>query len=132
MESESEGEDGPLEGAYECDLGFTGVVRGEQTANWRFRIWRESWPRLRARGVRLYSGERGGVHVGVAHADLNASEYVRRMRSCKAWLSTTGPADLVGTRYFEVMATGTTLFLQTELSTSPPTAALGSSKTSIC
>ena len=27
------------------------------------------------------------------------------------WLSTTGPADLVGTRYFEVMSTGTTLCL---------------------
>ena len=59
---------------------------------------------LRARGVRLYSGERGGVHVGVAHAELNGSEYVRRMRRCKAWLSTTGPADLVGTRFFEVWA----------------------------
>ena len=27
----------------------------------------------------------------------------------KVWFSTTGPADLVGTRYYEVMLTGTTL-----------------------
>ena len=49
------------------------------------------------------------MHVGVAHVELNQSEYVRAMQASKLWLSTTGPADLVGTRYFEVMATGTTL-----------------------
>ena len=47
----------------------------------------------------------------MAHVTLNSSEYIERMRSSKMWLSTTGPADLVGTRYFEVMATGTTLCL---------------------
>lgn len=94
---------------YEHDIGFTGVIRGAQTANWRFRIWREAWPRLAAHKLRLYSGPQGGVHIGVAHVSLNTSEYVRQMRASKMWLSTTGPADLVGTRYFEVMATGTTL-----------------------
>lgn len=76
---------------YEIDLGFTGVIRRDQTANWRYRIWKSSWPRLAKRGVRLYSGERGGVHIGVAHAALDGAEYVRRMRSSKLWLSTTGP-----------------------------------------
>ncbi|KAL1523525.1 hypothetical protein AB1Y20_018462 [Prymnesium parvum] len=110
---------------YDFDLGFTGVVRKEQTDNWRYRIWKQSWPKLQARGVRLYSGERGGVHVGVAHAELNSSEYVRRMRSCKAWLSTTGPADLVGTRFFEVMATGTTLLIANRLSSNAAYSSLG-------
>ena len=94
---------------YEYDVGFTGVIRADQTANWRYRIWREAWPRLRASGLRLFAGGKGSVHVGVAHAALNSTEYVHAMRASRMWLSTTGPADLVGTRYFEVMATGTTL-----------------------
>lgn len=99
----------PSRTVYAHDLGFTGVVRSEQTANWRYRIWKQAWPVLASRGLRLFSGGPKGVHVGVTHAELNATEYVRAMRSSKLWLSTTGPADLVGTRYFEVMATGTTL-----------------------
>lgn len=89
---------------FAYDLGFTGVVRSDQTDNWRYRIWRHAWPQLAARGLRLYSGPKGGVHVGVAHVEVNASEYVRQMRGSKAWLSTTGPSDLVGTRFFEVAA----------------------------
>lgn len=96
---------------YRYDLGFTGVVRSDQTGNWRYHIWKRSWPRLRALGVRLFSGDSGGVRIGKAHAELSPAEYVRQMRSCKVWLSTTGPADLVGTRFFEVMATGTTLLI---------------------
>lgn len=42
----------------------------------------------------------------VAHAELNSTQYVKQMRNCKAWLSTTGPADLVGTRFFEVQLYG--------------------------
>jgi len=94
---------------YEYDLGFTGVIRSDQTNNWRYRIWKSAWPILKQRGLRLYSGDRGGVHIGVAHTELNVSEYISKMRASKLWLSTTGPAALVGTRYFEVMATGTTL-----------------------
>ena len=47
---------------------------------------------MTADGARLFSG----APLGVTHVKLNGSEYVRRMRQCKAWLSTTGPADLVG------------------------------------
>ena len=49
------------------------------------------------------------MRSGVAHNELNSSMYVAMMRASRMWLSTTGPVDLVGTRYFEVMATGTTL-----------------------
>ena len=94
---------------YDFDLGFTGVIRGDQTNNWRAKIWGHSWAKLRAHGLRLYSGPQGGVRSGVAHAELNSSMYVAMMRASRMWLSTTGPVDLVGTRYFEVMATGTTL-----------------------
>ena len=103
---------------YELDLGFTGVIREDQTSQWRLRIWRSVWPKLAARGLRLFSQSFGrGVRVracrearpGCEHKKLDPAEYVRTMQSSKLWLATTGPSDLVGTRYFEVMATGTTL-----------------------
>ena len=31
---------------YEYDLGFTGVVRKDQTSNWRYHIWKQSWPQV--------------------------------------------------------------------------------------
>ena len=40
--------DPPELASYEFDLGFTGVVRRDQTANWRYRIWKQSWPRVTA------------------------------------------------------------------------------------
>ena len=97
---------------YELDLGFTGVIREDQTSQWRLRIWKRVWPKLTARGLRLFSQSFGrGVRVraGSQHKKLDPAEYVRTMQSSKLWLATTGPADLVGTRFFEVMATGTTL-----------------------
>ena len=53
---------------YEYDLGFTGVIRHDQTDNWRARIWKQAWGLLAKRGLRLYSGPPKGVHAGVAHA----------------------------------------------------------------
>jgi len=100
-------------------------VRRDHTSNWRYKIWKQSWPRLASSGVRLYTGEKGGVHVGVAHAELNATEYVRNMRASRAWLSTTGPADLVGTRFFEIFATGTTLCIANRLHNSSAYSSLG-------
>ena len=72
---------------YVYDLGFTGVVRRDQTNNWRYQIWRNAWPLLSKRGLRLFSGPRGGVHVGVAHAEINQSSYIEAMRGSKLWLS---------------------------------------------
>ena len=42
---------------------------------------------------------------------FNRQEYARRIAATKIWLSTTGPDWIVGTRYFEVLATGTTLLM---------------------
>jgi len=102
--------------SYTYDLGFTGVVRKDQTDNWRYKIWKHAWPVLARQGIRTYSGDRGSVHIGVAHNALNQSTYIQSMRSSKLWLSTTGPSDLVGTRYFEVMATGVTLCICNRMS----------------
>ena len=36
----------PMPHSYDYDLGFTGVVRKDQTSNWRYHIWKQSWPRV--------------------------------------------------------------------------------------
>ena len=63
--------------------------------------------------MQISRGSRGraarSASKGASHWRLNSSEYVAAMRSSKAWLSTLGPADLLGSRYFEIFATGTTL-----------------------
>ena len=42
---------------------------------------------------------------------LSRKGYARTLAATKVWVSTTGPSELVGTRYFEVLASGTTLLL---------------------
>ena len=42
---------------------------------------------------------------------LNRLNYVRTLASTRIWISTTGPDWIVGTRYFEVLMSGTTLLL---------------------
>lgn len=38
-------------------------------------------------------------------------QYAREISRTRIWLSTTGPSNIVGTRYFEVLASGTTLLV---------------------
>lgn len=84
---------------YDCDFGFSGIIRPEQTNDWRAKIVKESkkWEKINF------------SHTTHRHDSLES--YARRLNRARAWLSTTGPADLVGTRYYEVMATGTTLLV---------------------
>ena len=42
---------------------------------------------------------------------LSRKGYARTVANSKLWVTTTGPAELVGTRYYEVLASGTTLLL---------------------
>ncbi len=86
---------------YEFDFGFTGIVRKEQTENWRYKVHntlsdKDLW------------GESTKIYFTDHHHD-SLEDYARRICTSKIWFSTTGPADLVGTRYYEVMLTGTTL-----------------------
>lgn len=39
------------------------------------------------------------------------ADYAVRIARARIWLSTTGPSQLVGTRYFEILASGTTLLM---------------------
>ena len=45
------------------------------------------------------------------HHHDNLVDYAKRLQTAKMWLSTTGPVDIVGTRYFEVPLTNTTLLV---------------------
>ena len=85
---------------YDYDFGFTGIVRKEQTENWRYRVHST----LKDKSV----WESSRIYFTDHHYD-DLQEYAKRICTSKIWFSTTGPADLVGTRYYEVMMTGTTL-----------------------
>ena len=67
---------------YDCDFGFSGVIRPEQTNDWRTKIVDRSktWKDINF----SFSQHR--------HDTLEA--YARRLNRAKSWLSTTGPADL--------------------------------------
>lgn len=41
----------------------------------------------------------------------NSVTYAAQIASARIWLSTVGPSDIVGTRYFEVLLSGTTLLM---------------------
>tara|TARA_R100001079_G_scaffold79722_2_gene43674 strand:+ start:5765 stop:6688 length:924 start_codon:yes stop_codon:yes gene_type:complete len=84
---------------YNCDFGFSGVIRPEQRNNWRHKIIEDSksWQDIKT----SFSQHR--------HDTMEA--YARRINRTKIWLSTTGPADIVNPRYFEVMAANTTLLI---------------------
>jgi hypothetical protein len=45
------------------------------------------------------------------HHHDNIKDYAKRLCTAKMWLSTTGPVDIVGTRYFEVPLTNTTMLV---------------------
>ncbi len=88
-------------GDYKHDLFFSGVVRKEQTGNLREKVL--------AHHVSL-KGELGNF-INARTADTNFSgkmfgdeEYARHLSDSKLCFVTTGPADLVGTRFFEVFA----------------------------
>ena len=85
--------------AYEYDFGFSGVIRPEQRNNWRAKILEESknWSDIKTSFSQ--------------HRHDTMENYARRINRTKIWLSTTGPADIVNPRYFEVMAANTTLLI---------------------
>ena len=58
-------------------------VRADQTANWRYRIWKQAWPLLGSRGLRLFSGPKY-VSSGFQAASLRPCE-PPRYQSCRAY-----------------------------------------------
>merc|ERR1719296_23009 len=93
----------PYPEKYEYDIGFSGhVVPGLQPGNWRGRVLSELKPAFEKAGIRLWHS------VGKM---LPLKEYRRVMARTKIWLSSLSSGSIVNPRYFEVMASGTTVLL---------------------
>ena len=95
-------------GDYRHDLFFSGVTRPEQSENLRERVLLE---------LDRLNGDLGNFINARSHRNNYAGtmftddEYARHLSNSKLCLVTTGPADLVGTRYFEIFAANRSLIL---------------------
>ena len=95
---------------YKYDLFFSGVIREEQQANIRGRIYKKldlikDYKLLVKVGFFNNNKLKGSLNT------FNLNDYANNLNHTKIALTTTGPADLVGTRYFEIMATNKALIL---------------------
>ena len=95
--------------AQPFDVGFTGA------SNYKYPL-REAVLRLvRSLNVKSYLGT--WQQTGLRRTDnrswkaLDRDGYVQQIARTKMWVSTTGPSSIVGTRYFEILASGTTMLL---------------------
>ena len=95
-------------GDYQHDLFFSGVTRPEQSENLRERVLLE---------LDRLNGDLGNFINARSHRNNYAGtmftddEYAKHLSNSKLCLVTTGPADLVGTRYFEIFAANRSLIL---------------------
>jgi hypothetical protein len=89
------------------DIGFSGALHAEWT-DVRVKVKRRlfiAWriKRRRFRKLRIYWGEWGSGH-------LLGETYARLLNSSRMWLATPSAMDIVGTRFYEVMASKSLLF----------------------
>ena len=94
-------------GEYESDLFFSGVTRPEQTENLRERIL-TNMSRLSDYKLSLNIRSHRTNYSG---SIFSPEDYAKKLSSSKICFITTGPVNLVGTRYFEVMAGNRSLIL---------------------
>lgn len=92
---------------YKYDFFFSGVIRKEQTKNWRNIIY-NNLDKLKNYKLKINARFQENRYRGHVFDD---SEYPKLIACSKICLTTTGPADLVGTRYFEIMATNRSLII---------------------
>ena len=92
---------------YTSDLFFSGVTRPEQTENLRERVLSEM-SRLSDYKLEINARSHRNNYAGTIYSD---EDYARKLASSKICFITTGPSDLVGTRYFEVMSGNKSLIL---------------------
>lgn len=91
------------------DIGFTGASNG------KYPLREAVLQLIRSMNVSSYLGTWAQTSLHQSHnmswKALDRTGYAAQLRRAKMWVSTTGPSNIVGTRYFEVLATGTTLLL---------------------
>ena len=91
-------------------LGFSGLLQlrysdvRTRVKNRLFLSWPLKRPRYWRTRIFWFDGRR------IPLVNRHVSDYARLLARSKMWLATPGPAELVGTRYYEVMASGTVLF----------------------
>jgi hypothetical protein len=104
------------------DVGFSGGLGHTDTNGWeknsRFNMMPKVKPKgqgwshtLRKQVKDNYSSWKGIDFSFSNHKHDNTIDYAKRLQEAKMWLSTTGPVDIVGTRYYEVPLTNTTLLV---------------------
>ncbi len=95
---------------YKYDFFFSGVIRQEQTNNLREKIY-DKLNELSAYNllVKVAFFKKNTLHGDLY--SLKNDEYAKTINHSKIVLTTTGPADLVGTRYFEIMASNKALIM---------------------
>lgn len=95
-------------GDYKHDLFFSGVTRPEQSENLRERVLLELDRLNGDLGNFINARSHRNNYAGTVFTD---EEYARHLSSSKLCLVTTGPADLVGTRFFEIFAANRSLVI---------------------
>lgn len=107
----------------EYDIGFTGGLGHTETNGWEnqckfgefapFAAEGQGWSHELRRQV-IETAEAGWDDINFNfsnHKHDDTMSYAKRLNTAKMWLSTTGPVDIVGTRYYELMLTNTTLLM---------------------
>ncbi len=102
------GQVGPLVQPY--DIGFTGA------SSKKYPLRQAILATLRGMSnISSYLGTWAQTALNVKHNDSwkapTRDGYVRQLSKAKMWVSTLGPSNIVGTRYFEVLGSGTTMLL---------------------
>ena len=92
---------------YKNDIFFSGVIRKEQTKNLRYKIYK-NLNKMNNLRVKFNANILGDKNMMIIYNNI---EYAKELAKTKICLVTTGPADLVGTRYFEIMAGNRSLIL---------------------
>tara|TARA_Y100000816_G_scaffold48311_1_gene30589 strand:+ start:6382 stop:7293 length:912 start_codon:yes stop_codon:yes gene_type:complete len=87
---------------YEFDISFSGVIRKEQDNDIRRKVMNELFKDP------IWYDKRISF---TSHLNNKPSDYLKNLCKSKVTFSSTGPADIVGTRYFEAMCTGKTIVL---------------------
>ena len=102
---------------YEYDVYFSGVIRKEQTDDYRNKIYkslqnlRQNHPDIK---FQINARFKENNYQGKI---FSTEEYAMNLAKSRICITTTGPADLVGTRYFEIMATNRALIFCNNLNT---------------
>ena len=100
---------------YNYDLFFSGIIRKEQTDNIRGKIY-DKLDELNNYKLLVKVAFFENNELKGKQKTFSNEEYAKKINESKIVLTTTGPADLVGTRYFEIMASNKALILCNRMS----------------